>query len=154
MGSYNIWIILVQYMHYVFSNRLFQLFSHMKIHKFGIVGKKRLSSFINRGLEKTSSQKKFFGLRVVAPYEIVLTNSICQIWYVSNFGIKTFNAFRCRIDNIQSMQLMIWSDYGKDLVQSWSRYGTDMVSDDHHLNVSTRLITWSPVTWYFMSVSR
>ena len=43
-----------------FSNRLFQLFSHMKPDKLGIVGKRRFSSFIWRGLEKNFHAKKFF----------------------------------------------------------------------------------------------
>ena len=50
--------ILVQYIHHVFSNRLFQLFSYMKIDKFGIVGKRRFSSFIWRGLEKNFQPKQ------------------------------------------------------------------------------------------------
>ena len=47
-------------LHRHFSNRLFQLFSHMKPDKFGIVGKRRFSSFIWRGLEKNFQAKKIF----------------------------------------------------------------------------------------------
>ena len=43
-----------------FSNRLFQLFSYTKPDKFGIVGKRRFSSFIWRGLEKKFPCKKIF----------------------------------------------------------------------------------------------
>ena len=43
---------------HVFSNRLFQLFSHIKIDKFGIVGKRRFSSFIWRGLEINFQSKQ------------------------------------------------------------------------------------------------
>ena len=47
-------------LHRHFSNRLFQLFSHMKPDKFGIVEKRRFSSFIWRGLEKNFQAKKIF----------------------------------------------------------------------------------------------
>ena len=58
--------ILVQYIHHVFSNRLFPLFPHMKIDKFGIVGKiDGKNEWIGR--EKKLPAKKNFGPGVVAP---------------------------------------------------------------------------------------
>ena len=54
-GEYTgpIWI-------HVFTNRLFPLFFHMKIQKFGIAEKRRFSSFIWRGRKKNFQPKKKF----------------------------------------------------------------------------------------------
>ena len=52
--------ILVQYVHHVFWNRYFHHFSRIKIENFGIVGKRRLRTFIKSGLMPNFPLKKIF----------------------------------------------------------------------------------------------
>ena len=95
MFSRSYGFILVQYIHHVFSNRLFQLFSQMKIDKFGIVGKRRFSSFILRGLgknfqaKKILRQKKFYGIGSFKGYHPQLASS--KSWGFLKFSLLEGN---------------------------------------------------------------
>ena len=68
----------------------FPLFSHMKIHKFGIAAKRRFSSFIWRGQKKNFQPKIFFGLRLVAPFDGAFKDGH-EIGFRENPHLKVFS---------------------------------------------------------------